>query len=222
MKSSRPGRFGCRATSTRCHGVSVAYRSARIDSTRRRSDVDLASAAHRCAAAATSASISFRRTRDRFFELEGLRRHTHHRSDTDALARRPALDFRDERSTRDGRESVRRHRRARAVAYRLAGSSISNETRRSPRWRAKISPSASKRPRSAGPLHPDRDLARQPFAHRLDAARSRTPGSRTDSSSRSSLPRTSTIAPVSIKASRIAGRPRGRQSPRPRPARPRA
>ncbi len=53
-------------------------------------------------------------------------------------------------TTTGGRESATRCRLSTRRRRASAGSSISNETRRSPRWRENTSPSASKTPRSAG------------------------------------------------------------------------
>ena len=93
MKPSRPGRFGCRATSTRCHGVSVrvelaAHRFERAGAACRSRD-----RARRCAGSSDERLDLLQQHGDRFFEVERLSHTvltTVTRSDTDAVRRRSA------------------------------------------------------------------------------------------------------------------------------------
>ena len=129
------------------------------------------------------------------------RRTPYHRSDTAPCAD-DLLDFRDQRRRRphaDLRRHVGPDTRSRSARSAV---SISNDT---PAIAAMAREDLAERLEHAaiGRLpHADRHLARQPLAHACRSARSPTPASRTDSSSRSSLPRTSTIVPVSIRARR--------------------
>ena len=124
--------------------------------------VGAAAAATRCRAAAAascgsmlSASISFSRTRDRFFELERIGSHgafyrQRQRSFDGTRPPHRLLDFGDA-AARDGRTRIGDDTSARTRSGRAPlRSSSSSETRRSPRCRAKTSASASNVVRPCG------------------------------------------------------------------------
>ena len=237
MKSSRPGPVRMPRDQ---HPLPRRERCdtgrARTDSSRRRSD-----SISRSRASVRGSSVErldlLQEHGDRLFEFEGFRRHRHRvtrarPSTTRSLVRRCSTSSQRHRarpttcstsaiSADDGRTRICDDTSA-LTRSRLgvAGSSISNETRRSPRWREKISPSASNRPRSAGTvtriatsrasrsrtLSSGDDLRRQ-HPHRLVVALELA----ADEHQRAGLDQ----------APRCADRPRETRSPRRRPARPR-
>ena len=184
---------GCRATSTRCHGVSDA-----IEVGAHRLEPALAATrsrdrARRCAAAASSASISFSRTAigsSKSRVSSGIRfgrprsRVTKHDVDgaqlvtaaTPIPARRPARPPRSAPATAArGSATTRRRGRADGVG---AGRQLDLE-RHAPIAAMAREDLAERLEHAAVGRHPDADrhLARQPLAHAVDAARSPTPAS---------------------------------------------
>ena len=223
MKSSRPGRFGWRATMHALPGR------------QRRVEVGAHRLERRCSASISRSRASVRGSSlervdllqehgDRLLEVERFGHGSSCRARLPQRHRRPGPTTCSTSaiSVGDGRTRICDDTSARDAQPARPASSISNETRRSPRWREKISPSASNRPRSAGSLHADGHLAREPLAHaverhdlrrqhphrsrrRVRACRGRAPACR-----------------VSIRRRASLIRLRETRSPRRRPARPRA